>query len=279
MRRCLPFYINGLRGPILLVLFLLCTVPALQAQNDSDTLIATDPEQVSPPPDEAYSEDNDDETTRQRFNPLQEEEAFRVQERKLPSDYAERLKKDDDFWYADAELKKEEKKKKQKEAKYNPDYVPLMRQPWVQTLLWIIIVGGFAFAVLWYLMDNNVGLFRRKNVKTDAADSGTEEMPEDIFAIQYQKEIDKALAQGNYRLAIRVQFLQLLRTLADKQLIQYKQEKTNLDYLMELSSKTWYPVFFRLTRHFEYSWYGHFEVGADAYRLIAAEFNQLQKQV
>ena len=62
-------------------------------------------------------------------------------------------------------------------------------------------------------------------------------------------------------------------------MIQYKQEKTNLDYLMELSSKTWYTEFFRLTRHFEYSWYGQFDVVEDTYRVIANEFNQFEKKL
>lgn len=48
---------------------------------------------------------------------------------------------------------------------------------------------------------------------------------------------------------------------------------------MELSSKTWYAEFFRLTRHFEYSWYGQFDVVEDTYRVIANEFNQFEKKL
>lgn len=103
-----------------------------------------------------------------------------------------------------------------------------MQRTWVQTLLWIIIVGGFAYAIMWYLMDSQVGLFRKKNVPVNNIDGMVEEMPEDIFAIQYQQEIDKALAQGNYRLAVRIHFLRLLRNLSDKNMIQYKQEMATL---------------------------------------------------
>ena len=91
-----------------------------------------------------------------------------------------------------------------------------MQRTWVQTLLWIIIIGGFAYAIMWYLMDSQVGLFRKKNVPVKDMHGTVEEMPEDIFAINYQKEIDKAANQGNYRLAIRLMYLRLLKNLASK---------------------------------------------------------------
>ena len=84
---------------------------------------------------------------------------------------------------------------------------------------------------MFYLADSNVGLFRRRKTLVDPASTGEEEIPEDIFAINYQKEIDKAAAQGNYRLGIRLMFLRLLRSLSEKKnIIQYKRDRTNLDY-------------------------------------------------
>lgn len=270
----------------MLGLFLLMA-PAILAQSANDTIPTVEEgviEEDPPPPEvkvfdeEENDEDEDEKIATEHFTPLEEKDSLVLYKRRLAAGYAEELKKDDDFWYADAAVKKEKEKK---DARNQPDldYVPFMQRTWVQTLLWIIIIGGFAYAIMWYLMDSQVGLFRKKNVPVNNMHGALEEMPEDIFAIQYQQEIDKALAQGNYRLAVRVHFLRLLRNLSDKNLIQYKQEKTNLDYLMELSSKTWYADFFRLTRHFEYSWYGHFEVEEQTYRIIASEFNQFEKKL
>ena len=64
--------------------------------------------------------------------------------------------------------------------------------------------------------------------------TGVAGMTEDIFAINYQKEIDKACSKGNYRLAIRLMFLRLLKDLSEKNIIQYTQDKTNFDYLIQL---------------------------------------------
>lgn len=279
MQQFLPRYMTRMTGSMMLAILLLFSVSGLEAQTTYDTLVLKEEEVQDPPPavTEEYVDEEDD-RKEERFLPLNERDSFEVRERRLRAGYADDLKKDADFWYADAKVKKKEKKEKQ-EMQYDADYTPFMKRAWVQTLLWIIIVGGFAFAVLWYLVDSNVGLFRKKNVATVGNEAADEEMPEDIFAINYQKEIDKAIAQGNYRLGVRIQFLRMLKNLADKNIIQYKQGKTNLDYLMELSPKSYYPSFFRLTRHFEYSWYGHFEVGEDAYHKIATEFNQFEKQV
>lgn len=214
-----------------------------------------------------------------------------IEPRRLSEDEVRKLKEDDAFWYANADLKKKRSseqtayekehgkkgKKGNEDALEERDYVPLGQRTWVQTLLWIIIVGGFAAFLVVYLSGSNVGLFRRKNRGTS---SGEEEIiSEDIFAINYQKEIDKAAAQGNYRLAIRLMFLRLLKNMSEKNIIRYKQDKTNLDYLQELSATGYYSNFFRVTRNYEYSWYGQFPVTENAYTIIRNDFDQFDKEL
>lgn len=284
MQRSFTTYIKRYAGAFLLILFLLQAVPDATAQNPEEDSL-TQSVEVPPPQvwegeadENADADEESDEVKEERFIPVDDRDSLQITTRKLPADYTGELSKDNDFWYANADIKKEKPKKEEQD--YNDiDYTPLMQRTWVQTLLWIIIVAGFIGALIFYLADSNVGLFRKRIVPLTAGNEEAGEIPEDIFAINYQKEIDKAVAAGNYRLAVRIMYLRLLRKLSDRQLIQYKQDKTNLDYLMELSSKTWYPVFFRLTRHFEYSWYGHFEVEAEAYHLMAKEFNEFEKQL
>jgi len=217
-----------------------------------------------------------------------------VKQRSLPGDAVKKMKEDEDFWYANANIKKKKSKEqiayekeqgrkgqkgKNEQAVNERDnsYVPLGQRSWFQTLLWIVILAVFATGLAIYLGGSNVGLFRKKNVK--AANAGEEEITEDIFAINYQKEIDKAAAQGNYRLAIRLMFLRLLKNMSEKNIIRYKQDKTNLDYLMELHPTNYYNSFFRVTRNYEYSWYGQFNVSEDAFKLIRSDFDQFDKEL
>ncbi len=99
----------------------------------------------------------------------------------------------------------------------------------------------------------------------------------DIFAINYQKEIDKAVGMNNYRLAVRLMFLRLLRNLSDKNIIQYKQDSTNFDYMMQLRSTGMYPDFFRLTRNYEYSWYGQFDIDKEKYSSLKTSLKILKE--
>ena len=95
---------------------------------------------------------------------------------------------------------------------------------------------------------------------------------DNIFEINYQKEIDKAVSKGNYRFAVRLMFLQLLKNLSDKQVIHYRQDSTNFDYLLQLHQTRHYQDFFRLTRNYEYSWYGQFDIDPDTFSLIRKDF-------
>ncbi|MFZ9387748.1 MAG: DUF4129 domain-containing protein [Chitinophagaceae bacterium] len=221
--------------------------------------------------------DNEQAEEGMRFRDKSTADSFRVHERGLPEGYSENLKKDRDFWYADTVFRKEEKKS-ETQPKQRKEYTPLGQRSWVQTLLWILIIGGFAGAIIWYLAESHVGIFRKKGTLGEGFKTG-DEMPEDIFAINYGAEIEKAAARGHYRMAVRLMFLRLLKKLSQKEIIQYKQDRTNFDYLMEVHDSPYYSRFFRLTRHFEYSWYGHFEVDHETYRVIAEEFSRFENEI
>lgn len=243
----------------------------------SDSLVPEVTEEPPPPQEETTTTTYVDE---EKISPQYflnkwetDEDSFIVKQRTIPDSLIKEMQQDDKFWYANAEIKKEKEKKANSSR-----YVPLGQQRWFQALLWIVIVGVFAGFVMWYLMGSNVGLFRKKNQPT-AAGNELDEIPEDIFAINYQKEIDKATANGNYRLAVRLMFLRLLKQMAERNIIQYKQDRTNLDYLMQLQPTGYYNNFFRITRNYEYSWYGQFAVSEDAYRIIRTDFDQMDKQL
>lgn len=191
-------------------------------------------------------------------------------QRNIPDSIVKKMQEDDNFWYANAIP---EKKKTQPAADADP-YVPIGQRNWFQTLIWLIIIGGFAAFLMIYLSGSNIGLFRRKN---KISNTGEEEVAtDDIFAINYQKEIDKAAAVGNYRLAVRLMFLRLLKNMSEKNIIRYQQDKTNLDYLLQLHSTKHYTDFFRITRNYEYSWYGKFEVSEKSYRIISNDFDHFE---
>ena len=254
--------------------------------------IVADTTAIRPPPEEETEADVSTSENKYFHNRW---DTLKIAQRSIPGDVVKKMKDDDDFWYADADIKSKKSKEQiayerehgQKGQKgkdeqaikeqKNNSYVPLSMRPWFQTVLWVVILAVFAIGLAIYLSGSNVGLFRKKNVKT--INAGEDEITEDIFAINYQKEIDKAAAQGNYRLAIRLMFLRLLKNMSEKSIIRYKQDKTNLDYLLELHPTNYYTHFFRITRNYEYSWYGQFNVSEGAYKIIRNDFDQFDKEL
>ena len=207
-----------------------------------------------------------------QFLPLSELDSLRLNQRKIPDSVVLDLQEQDAFWYANETIRK--KKPEQKNEKIN--YRPVRDNASFSTLLWALIIGVFLAVVIYYMAES--GLFRRRiKIKGDQGQD-LEEMPEDIFAINYQKEIDKAVTGGDFRLAVRLQYLRLLKHMTGKNIIRYQQDKTNMDYLMQLHNTAYYHDFFRITQHYEYSWYGRFAVSQEAYRLITRDVEQFENR-
>lgn len=188
-----------------------------------------------------------------------------VQERVVADSVLRRLKSDEAFWYANRAVQQQVRQPKQP-----PLLVRLFQQAWFRNLLWIIIVVAFVSVLLWYLASLNVQLFHRKPVAI--IETKEEELPRDIFTIAYESEIEKAVGAGNYRLAVRLLYLQLLVRLSEGGMLQYKEDRTNSEYLMQLYPTAYYKDFFRLTRSFEYTWYGQFALTAPVFELIRKDF-------
>ncbi len=262
-----------LSGKIVLLSFFLCCAVFADAQSYVDTTVIQEGIKEEPSYEESADEDNEDGVIPD-FLPLTKGDTLRIQVRKVPDSLVRKMQDDDDFWYANTDIAR---KKKKPESASKP-YIPIGQQTWFKTLFWLIIIGVFAAAIMFYLADSNVGLFRKKK-KAFAADVEEEEIPEDIFAINYQKEIDKATVQGNYRMAVRLMFLRLLKNMSEKNIIRYQHDKTNLDYLMQLYTTGYYKDFFRITRNYEYSWYGKFDVSQEAYQLIRNDFELLANRI
>ncbi len=194
-----------------------------------------------------------------------------IQSREVPANVVDSLKKDDAFWYADKIFKKKEFQ--EKDTKNRNLKLP---SQWMSMTTLVIIVVLFLGVLIWYLFQNNI-INRRESPAGAKTDEETDN--ENIFNIDYQKEIDSAINLANYRLAIRLMFLRLLKDLSQKNVIQYKQERTNFDYLSQLSSSRYYSDFFRLTRNYEYAWYGKFDVSRETFGIIKNEFESFDQKL
>lgn len=110
--------------------------------------------------------------------------------------------------------------------------------------------------------------------KSKAVDVPYEESVENIHEINFNEEINKAVIAGNYRLAVRLLYLQALKFLSDGAQIDWKPEKTNQAYVDELVDPDRKKAFRLLTLKFEYIWYGDFSVEKESFKALKVSFDR-----
>lgn len=102
---------------------------------------------------------------------------------------------------------------------------------------------------------------------------------ENIHEISFDQEIEKAMAQHNYKLAVRLLYLRSLKQLSDAGLIHWQTDKTNSAYLNEIADSAQRQSFSILTIQFEYVWYGDFPVDGRSFQNIYTLFQDFKKML
>lgn len=127
----------------------------------------------------------------------------------------------------------------------------------------IVLVGFLLYFIIKYLIGNGgISFFGKKNRKVDIRE---EELHENIHEINFPESILKFEKSGDFRSAVRYQFLFVLKKLSDKKLIVWNPEKTNKDYAAELKAPHLKESFYDLAYIFDYVWYGEFSIDEENY--------------
>jgi hypothetical protein len=190
-----------------------------------------------------------------------------IQVRTVSDSTIQRLKRDDDFWYADLAPEKNQGNQR--------DNGPVLVPGWLKTLVWTVIIISMIAVVIWFLLSSNIRFFRKPSAIVSSDEEET--FTEDIFAVDFEREIKKAVESKNYRQAIRMFYLRTLRDLSHLSLIDYKHERTNSEYLAQLAGTNYYRPFFQLTRDFEYVWYGQFDLSFEAFQQVKDDFSKFKE--
>ena len=143
-------------------------------------------------------------------------------------------------------------------------------------LPWIVIVGALGV----------VGgkLYRaRMGGLLGEADRGLvgdmDELTEDVTGVDLERAIAEAADSGRYRRAVRLLYLRALRDLAERDLIDYRRERTNADYLKDLSNRPIGPLFEQITLLFEFIWYGDQSIDRLTFPRVHESFTRFQRQL
>jgi hypothetical protein len=136
--------------------------------------------------------------------------------------------------------------------------------------LWIAI----AILILLFVLSKFLPAINRRNIKNnDKLIIGLDELDEEeIKAMDVETPLAQALREGDYRTAYRLRYLSVLKELINKNLILYKKEKTNYEYLLQLNGLPVYEPFRLLTFNFDGIWYGELAIDKEKYESLEQHF-------
>ena len=113
----------------------------------------------------------------------------------------------------------------------------------------------------------------------DGASVDFEVISEEIDPVDLMELINQARAAGNYKTAIRLWYLFLVKSLSNKKLIVWKKDKTNVQYLRELEDAEVKIAFKEITRLYEYVWFGDFVVDQQKFSQIESSFQHFSNHM
>ncbi|MEC3967038.1 DUF4129 domain-containing protein [Flagellimonas halotolerans] len=146
----------------------------------------------------------------------------------------------------------------------------------LEILPYLLLALFLYLAIRFFVNSNMYGIGKNKKNLNVVSLSEEEHIikNEDI-----QQLIKNALADKNYRLAIRYYYLYILQLLSERELIDWQQQKTNDDYITELSESTLKNDFGKATLLYDYVWYGEFDIDHERYQKAEVVFNSLKRAI
>jgi hypothetical protein len=144
----------------------------------------------------------------------------------------------------------------------------------------IILVGAIALAfILYHFFGKNHIPANKRIDKMRGLVLDADKLEEEVMEAPFEAYIQEALQQRQYALAIRLHYLWALQTLAHRQLIHWKKDKTNREFLAELRPTAFGAPFSQATAVYEWVWYGDQPITQQHYQQYAGLFAPLTTQL
>jgi hypothetical protein len=189
--------------------------------------------------------------------------------------------------YLDSLLKAKKENAKKKDNKEESNYTPpsgnggswldrFLSSGGLQVFLWALAIAFVLFIL--YKLFLTEGAFRKtpKSIKENTPGAEEEVITSES---NFEILIKQAVQSGNYRLAVRYQYLQALHKLADKNMVELAADKTNYQYVREITNQNYQQDFAALTLNYEYVWYGEFNIDVIIYKRIENSFSQFNSKL
>lgn len=167
-------------------------------------------------------------------------------------------------------------------AREKEEQLPTMRiQPisgnFVRIFMYILIAGLVIF--LLYSVIRNTTFRKKKLLPQEDGQDATRHV-ENIEELDIAALLERAIREGKLRIAVRLQYLALLKKLNSLGVIVWKKDKTNREYLSEVfRSGHFYNEIRELTTVYEKLWYGQYTTSTENYDRIFRQFESVSQKL
>lgn len=171
------------------------------------------------------------------------------------------------------------KKKEDKDYDYNrPDW-DLGDWSVLAEVLKFLGIGGVILLLaylIFILVDQN---YSNKKVINIQDHEVFENLEQYIHELDLNDLLQQAINQNNYKLAVRIYYLIIIKKMSTANLIDWKKQKTNGEYLSEMYGKSLFDHFRTSTNLFERVWYGDVEINLTKYTIVKQTFDVLLNKI
>jgi len=168
------------------------------------------------------------------------------------------------------------KEKKNKDTDLSETKLPQYDLSGFKYLFYFLVVGLVLFVIIRITMNWN----RNPTIKKTKIDiESIDEIEEKMHEIDLDELLKEAVLGGNYRIALRINFLIVIKLLSQRGDINWAKEKTNWEYHKEVKNALVADKFRQLIMNFEPIWYGERSVSDKEYRLFTLSYDNLKQEL
>jgi hypothetical protein len=142
--------------------------------------------------------------------------------------------------------------------------------------LLLIALAVIAIAILIAIL---LGVGKAKNKKLKDQEITIDTLEENLPESDVDPFLRQALANEDYRLAVRLLYLGTLQQLANNRLIEWKRNKTNREYLIETRYRPWSEEWRSLTHIFERIRYGGQTIDKNTFESLHQRFEAFRHTI
>ena len=145
-----------------------------------------------------------------------------------------------------------------------------------KALPWIIkvLIGIFVIAVFLIIV-TQTKLYRLFYTAQEINKTPDFLFTDPINHIDYNRELQKAVGEEQFRLAVRLLYNQVIIQLKGKRMIEYAKDKTNMEYMDELANNNIRSKFYQAMLIYNHVWYGEVEISKEQFLKFNIHFQSI----